>query len=146
MNLKNWSSRDDNPRICSPSERESVLRRDKSTCRYCGNRKPPFHIDHVYPYSRGGITSVENLVTSCQRCNQKKHNSIGLWPKPIGYFDTNFSFPYLALSFLLFGTASTANGFLTILKFSIFTKVGMEFILLGIVLNLIGIGCIIKGK
>jgi hypothetical protein len=73
-------------RICTLEEREQIIKRDLGMCRYCGSKSKPFHIDHVYPYSAGGVTKVENLVTSCQRCNFGKHKKIGIWPKPIGYF------------------------------------------------------------
>lgn len=66
--------------------REKVLKRDKYRCRYCGTYEPPFHLDHVYPVIRGGETSMENLVTSCARCNQRKHTSLE-WPVPNDYFD-----------------------------------------------------------
>lgn len=67
--------------------REWVLNRDGHRCRYCGSTSGPFHLDHVYPVSKGGETTMENLVTSCAKCNLQKHNSVGMWPKPIGYFD-----------------------------------------------------------
>src|SRR3990167_1825809 len=54
--------------------REKVFERDNYTCRYCGSKEPPFNADHVYPYSLGGQTTVENLVTACSRCNGKKSN------------------------------------------------------------------------
>jgi 5-methylcytosine-specific restriction endonuclease McrA len=45
-------------------------------------------IDHIIPLYRGGsLTSFDNLVVSCYKCNLEKGNSI--W-KPIYYFvDTN---------------------------------------------------------
>jgi hypothetical protein len=67
--------------------REQVLQRDGYRCRYCGNTSGPFHMDHVYPCSKGGETSINNLVTACPLCNVKKHNKVGLWPKPVGYWD-----------------------------------------------------------
>ena len=67
--------------------RKSILDRDNYTCRYCGSKNSPFHLDHVYPVIKGGETSEQNLVTSCVSCNQKKHSSVGIWPKPIGYFE-----------------------------------------------------------
>lgn len=67
--------------------RDFVLERDGYCCRYCGSKIGPFHLDHVYPVSRGGETTKNNLVTSCEKCNLSKHSSVGLWPKPIGYFD-----------------------------------------------------------
>lgn len=67
--------------------RQEVLKRDGHRCRYCGSSSPVFHMDHVYPESKGGETSVENLVTACPSCNTKKQAKVGLWPKPIGYFN-----------------------------------------------------------
>lgn len=85
--------------------RHRVFIRDKYTCRYCGSKKGPFHADHVYPYIKGGETSTQNLVTACQHCNSKKGSRIGVWPKPIGYFEKKKSnadaTPY---RLILFGT------------------------------------------
>lgn len=67
--------------------RERVLRRDGYRCRYCGSLDGPFQMDHVYPESKGGETSVNNLVTACRKCNNKKHAQVGMWPKPVGYWD-----------------------------------------------------------
>ena len=77
---------DQTRREAPPQTREYVLRRDGNMCRYCGSRNPPFHLDHVYPFSKGGETTTENLVTACVKCNSRKHNSVGIWPKPVGYF------------------------------------------------------------
>ena len=54
--------------------RFQVLRRDGFTCQYCG-RKPPevkLHIDHVTPWSAGGLNTLNNLRTSCEACNLGK--------------------------------------------------------------------------
>ena len=51
--------------------RKSVLARDCYQCVYCGSREI-LTIDHVFPRSRGGETTWENVVTSCLRCNNKK--------------------------------------------------------------------------
>lgn len=54
--------------------RFQVLRRDGFTCGYCG-RKPPevkLHIDHLQPWSCGGLNVLENLRTSCEACNLGK--------------------------------------------------------------------------
>lgn len=54
--------------------RFQVLRRDGFTCQYCG-RKPPevkLHIDHLQPWSTGGLNVAENLRTSCEACNLGK--------------------------------------------------------------------------
>lgn len=74
-----------NPRSPSPELREFVLRRDNYTCQYCGNTSGPFHVDHVYPFSKGGRTEEGNLVTACVSCNQHKSSKVGIWPKPKDY-------------------------------------------------------------
>ena len=61
------------------SVRNAVLERDGMTCRYC-SRKVSFrsggsaklNFDHVIPYSRGGPTTVDNIVVCCRRCNHAK--------------------------------------------------------------------------
>lgn len=71
-----------------PRLREKVFARDKHTCRYCGDKNGPFQADHVYPESKGGETTLNNLVTACEKCNNKKRAKIGVWPKQVDYFDT----------------------------------------------------------
>jgi 5-methylcytosine-specific restriction endonuclease McrA len=48
----------------------AVMRRDNSLCRYCGARAT--EVDHVEPWSRGGLTVVGNLAAACQACNRSK--------------------------------------------------------------------------
>ena len=55
-----------------PVTRRGVLRRDEFRCCYCG--KGASTIDHVLPRSRGGMTSWENCVAACLRCNHRKGN------------------------------------------------------------------------
>jgi 5-methylcytosine-specific restriction endonuclease McrA len=54
--------------------RRNVHRRDGHRCVYCGARPRLDHltIDHVVPRSRGGVTSWENCVSACVRCNAAK--------------------------------------------------------------------------
>jgi len=52
--------------------REKVLKRDNKTCQYCGAKGMKMEMDHIIPESRGGETSVDNLVTACPDCNVKK--------------------------------------------------------------------------
>jgi hypothetical protein len=63
--------------------RRQVFKRDNYTCRYCGYTGGPLHADHVYPESKGGETTLENLVTACPNCNERKSNKVGIWPMPI---------------------------------------------------------------
>jgi len=56
--------------------RFEVFKRDAFTCQYCGAQPPAvvLVVDHVVPYAGGGETSIENLVTACEPCNQGKSN------------------------------------------------------------------------
>jgi len=53
--------------------RKNILKRDASSCQYCGSGSD-LTIDHVIPKSRGGPDTWENLVTACNSCNHKKGN------------------------------------------------------------------------
>jgi len=56
--------------------RKNLFKRDKYTCMYCGVQPGPeeLTIDHVFPKSRGGISSWENCVLACIECNKRKAN------------------------------------------------------------------------
>lgn len=56
-----------------PVSRREVLRRDNHTCQYCGSNKH-LTLDHVIPVSRGGEHKWDNVVTACEKCNQRKSN------------------------------------------------------------------------
>lgn len=62
--------------------RFDVFRRDGFTCRYCGRSSPMviLHCDHVKPRSKGGETSMENLVTACTECNGGKRAKTDVEP------------------------------------------------------------------
>ena len=51
--------------------RKNVLRRDRFKCQYCGEGDK-LTIDHVFPKSRGGRDTWENLVAACIPCNNSK--------------------------------------------------------------------------
>ena len=71
-------------RYVSQNLRDAVLKRDNSRCRYCGEDvSEKYHIDHVYPLSKGGETSFGNLVVSCPRCNLAKSDKVGIWPSRV---------------------------------------------------------------
>lgn len=50
--------------------RQSLLRRDRRTCAYCGGRADT--VDHVLPASRGGGWEWANTVAACESCNRRK--------------------------------------------------------------------------
>jgi 5-methylcytosine-specific restriction endonuclease McrA len=51
-----------------------LLERERGCCIYCGIHasKAKMQIDHVMPRSKGGTNSLNNLVLSCNACNQAK--------------------------------------------------------------------------
>jgi len=54
-----------------------VMLRDKFKCQYCGKSPAThpdviLHLDHRKPFSQGGSSDFENLVTSCSKCNLGK--------------------------------------------------------------------------
>lgn len=54
--------------------RFSVFQRDQFACQYCGAQPPAVVLvcDHIEPASKGGETNIDNLITSCETCNQGK--------------------------------------------------------------------------
>lgn len=65
------------PREPSLRLRFLVMRRDRFACRSCG-RSPAthpgavLHVDHMTAWVNGGLTTLENLQTLCDRCNLGK--------------------------------------------------------------------------
>lgn len=58
--------------------RIEILDRDNYTCQYCGRSAPEvkLEIDHKTPWSKGGKTTKDNLVTACFDCNRGKSDKI----------------------------------------------------------------------
>jgi HNH endonuclease len=58
-----------------------VATRAGKICEYC--RAPeiasnfPFEVEHIFPRSHGGETSLENLALACRSCNIFKSNFLG---------------------------------------------------------------------
>ena len=71
----------------------NVFLRDSFKCQYCDIdlSYSTATIDHVLPISKGGGTSFENVVTSCQPCNSSKGNDLtpvpSKTPMPPSYYD-----------------------------------------------------------
>jgi 5-methylcytosine-specific restriction endonuclease McrA len=55
--------------------RRAVFARDRWTCQYCGSRGN-LTVDHVVPRSKGGVSTWENIVTSCAPCNRRKGDQL----------------------------------------------------------------------
>lgn len=57
------------------SLREAVLIRDRGICGICSlvvGRDDKLHFDHIFPVSRGGKTTLDNLQVAHARCNLSK--------------------------------------------------------------------------
>lgn len=54
--------------------RFEVFKRDHFTCQYCGAQPPEVVLvaDHITPVAQGGETTLLNLITACEPCNQGK--------------------------------------------------------------------------
>lgn len=75
VNPANQSPRSINLRL-----RFKVLARDSFTCQTCGaspakRDNVELHVDHVVPWSKGGLTEESNLQTKCSNCNLGKSNA-----------------------------------------------------------------------
>lgn len=51
--------------------RKAVLERDAYRCQQCGDHHD-LHVDHIFPESKGGEATLENLQCLCRPCNIKK--------------------------------------------------------------------------
>ena len=51
--------------------RFNLFLRDGFLCQYCGS-KGELTFDHIVPRASGGVTSWENVVAACSKCNLKK--------------------------------------------------------------------------
>ena len=89
QDLKFDTQRMQNPDIRGTEYQEGTLQgwhlkhyifdRDAWTCLYCGEKgteKNPLTLDHVIPKSKGGPSRVQNLVTACMRCNNKRKKGL----------------------------------------------------------------------
>lgn len=66
------------PAVTVSFSRRNVFKRDRYTCQYCGLQpgEDDLTIDHVLPRSQGGVSSWENCVLACLRCNSRKANRL----------------------------------------------------------------------
>ena len=76
------------PRLEVKFTRKNVFLRDKFTCQYCEKVFPEIklNLDHVIPRDKGGVTSWDNIVASCVKCNTRKSNKL---PKEAGMHPAN---------------------------------------------------------
>lgn len=62
------------PRRTVRFSRFNIFARDRNRCQYCGGEFPrsELNLDHVIPRAQGGVSTWENVVCSCLRCNRVK--------------------------------------------------------------------------
>jgi hypothetical protein len=57
-----------------------VAERSRDCCEYCRSQSriatTAFSIEHIVPRSRGGETSLDNLASACQGCNNHKFDKV----------------------------------------------------------------------
>ena len=55
-----------------------IVRRDNQTCQICGKnlKEDEIEIDHIIPFSEGGVTEESNIRVLCKDCNRKKQSSV----------------------------------------------------------------------
>jgi 5-methylcytosine-specific restriction endonuclease McrA len=55
---------------------DAIWERDLHLCQYCtrelDRRRKEGNLDHIVPRSAGGMTTYENIVLSCTKCNTRK--------------------------------------------------------------------------
>lgn len=62
------------PVLSRTLSRKAIMVRDHHTCQYCGKAPVKLTLDHIFPESRGGQGTWENLVACCFPCNNRKAN------------------------------------------------------------------------
>lgn len=51
--------------------RRKVFTRDNHKCFYCG--QPASEVHHLIPLSKGGTTTMSNLIAICETCHNRQH-------------------------------------------------------------------------
>lgn len=72
-----------------------VRLRAKNCCEYCLSQEQfathRFSIEHIFPVSKGGKTTLENLALACQGCNNYKYNKTDKYEELSGQIVTLFN-------------------------------------------------------
>ena len=62
-------------RSISPNVRKEVWLIDEGKCVFCQSEQG-LQFDHVYPHSKGGLNSFENIQLLCGKCNRTKTDRV----------------------------------------------------------------------
>lgn len=77
----NYTDAHQTTRTVGDKLRFKVFQRDNFKCCVCGaspatDSSVILHVDHIFPWSKGGETTIDNLQTLCSKCNFGKGNLI----------------------------------------------------------------------
>ena len=95
--------------------RRAILARDGFCCQYCGSTRH-LTLDHIVPRSRGGLTSWDNVVTSCAPCNVRKGACL---PSEVGMSTSRKPRPPLPGDFVLATQRALPEAWLPYLEFAV---------------------------
>lgn len=62
------------PKQAVKFNRRNIFARDNNQCQYCGRRfaTAELSLDHIVPRSQGGVSTWDNIVCACLKCNVRK--------------------------------------------------------------------------
>lgn len=68
----------DERRVYTKEEKEYILSKTGGRCAHCGKKLSikTMQKDHSIPWSKGGVSDVENIVPLCAECNKKKSDRV----------------------------------------------------------------------
>ena len=68
----------DNRRFYTKEEKEYILSKTGGRCAHCGKKlsTKTMQKDHSIPWSKGGVSDVENIVPLCADCNKEKADRV----------------------------------------------------------------------
>lgn len=82
----------DKRRLYTTEEKEYILSKTNGKCAHCGKKLTikTMEKDHSIPWSKGGISDVENIVPLCKECNKKKADIVYEPSKYMKYLRKNY--------------------------------------------------------
>lgn len=95
--------------------RKAILARDGFRCQYCGSTRH-LTLDHIVPRSRGGLTSWENVITSCAPCNVRKGACL---PSEVGMSPSHKPRPPVPGDFVLASQRVVPEAWLPYLEYAV---------------------------
>ena len=60
------------PSTLTSDQWTAIVSKYKGRCAYCDKKIPKLEQDHVFPVSKGGGYTADNIVPACHDCNSRK--------------------------------------------------------------------------